>query len=135
MAYTNTAAASNQYNDAESNLVNYVMNGGNLFINPIQFGDSTFAWFPLDSLVTINPSGRLFTGTAVMSTIDSNLDLGVSHLINVRSKGIWPDESEFDVLTELYHMPDPEAPMDGLVIPLFVAWGSLEFHPLSFQVK
>ena len=134
-AYTNTAAASNQYNDAESNLVNYVMNGGNLFINPIQFGDSTFAWFPLDSLVTINPSGRLFTGTGVMSTINSELDLGVSHLINVRSKGIWPDESEFDVLTELYHMPDPGGSDGWNGNPTVCSMGQFRISPVELSGK
>ena len=134
-AYTNTASASNKYNEAEANLVNFIMNGGNLFINPIQFGDSTFAWFPLDSLVTINPSGRLFTGTNVVSTITPDLDLGVSHLINVRSKGFWPDASEFDVLTELYHMPDPDASDGWTGNPTVCSMGQFRISPVELSGK
>ena len=136
-AYSNILNASNQYNKAEANLVNYVMNGGDLFINTIVFDiqDTTFAWFPIDSLVTINPSGRLFTGTAVISTIDSNLDLGVSHLINVRSKGIWPDESEFDVLTELYHMPDPGGSDGWNGNPTVCSMGQFRISPVELSGK
>ena len=61
-AYNNTASANDTYNRAEASLVNFIMGGGNLFINPIDFEDTTFTWFPLDSLVTLNPSGRLLRG-------------------------------------------------------------------------
>ena len=63
------------------------MGGGNLFINPIDFEDTTFTWFPLDSLVTLNPNGRLFPGTVIESPVDSNLNLSISHLISVKVKG------------------------------------------------
>ena len=45
-AYNNTAAANDTYNGAEASLVNFVMGGGNLFINPIDYEDTTFTWFP-----------------------------------------------------------------------------------------
>ena len=46
-AYNNTASANDTYNRAEASLVNFIMGGGNLFINPIDFEDTTFTWFPL----------------------------------------------------------------------------------------
>ena len=61
-AYNNTAAANDTYNAAEASLLNFVMGGGNLFINPIDFEDTTFTWFPLDSIMTLNPNGRLRPG-------------------------------------------------------------------------
>jgi len=106
-AYNNTASANDTYNAAEASLVNFIMGGGNLFINPIDFEDTTFTWHPLDSLVTLNPNGRLRTGRVLESPVDSTLNLAVSHLIAVRVKGFWPDESEFENVTELYHMADP----------------------------
>ena len=106
-AYNNTASASDTYNGAEASLVNFIMEGGNLFINPIDFEDTTFTWFPLDSLVTLNPNGRLYAGRIVESSIDSSLDLEISHLIAVKVKGFWPKNSEFEIVRELYHMADP----------------------------
>ena len=101
-AYNNTSSANDTYNRAEASLVNFIMGGGNLFINPIDFEDTTFTWYPLDSLTTLNPNGRLYTDKVIESPIDTTLNLSVSHLIAVKVKGFWPDESEFDHLTEIY---------------------------------
>ena len=106
-AYNNTASANDTYNSAEASLLNFIMGGGNLFINPIDFEDTTFTWFPMDSMVTLNPSGRLRSGRVVESAIDSTLNLEVSSLISIKVKGFWPDESEFQSIKELYHMADP----------------------------
>ena len=46
--YNNTASANDTYNAAEASLINFIMGGGKLFINPIDFEDTTFTWFPLD---------------------------------------------------------------------------------------
>tara|TARA_B110000444_G_scaffold7663_1_gene6870 strand:+ start:1421 stop:2944 length:1524 start_codon:yes stop_codon:yes gene_type:complete len=106
-AYNNTASANDTYNRAEANLVNFIMNGGNLFINPIDFEDTTFTWFPLDSVRTLNPNGRLYTGKVIESPLDTSLNLSVSHLIAVKVKSFWPKASSFEMITELYHMADP----------------------------
>ena len=54
-AYNNTGAASDTYLDASSNILSYVMGGGNLFLDAIDWDDdSTFAFFPIDSSFTIN---------------------------------------------------------------------------------
>ena len=107
-AYNNTASANDTYNAAEASLLNFVMGGGNLFINPIDFEDTTFTWFPLDSIITLNPNGRLRPGKQLISGSDPTLNLSVSHLIAVRVKGFWPDESEFADVREIYQMADPE---------------------------
>ena len=73
--------------------------------NPIDFEDTTFTWFPLDSLVTLNPTGRLYTGRAIESSIDISLDLSVSHLIAVKVKGFWPTQSSFEYITEMAQSP------------------------------
>ena len=113
-AYNNTASANDTYNSAEASLVNFVMGGGNLFINPIDFEDTTFTWFPMDSLVTLNPSGRLFPGRVLECPLDTTLHLSISHLIAVKVKGFFPNESEPGdnyprfFTNEMYHMADPQ---------------------------
>ncbi|MDC0480527.1 hypothetical protein OAN76_03505 [Candidatus Marinimicrobia bacterium] len=108
-AYNNTASANDTYNSAEASLLNFIMGGGNLFINPIDFEDTTFTWFPIDSMVTLNPNGRLRSGRVIESDIDSTLNLEVSSLISIKVKGFWSDESEFESVKDLYHMADPGA--------------------------
>ena len=134
-AYNNTASANDTYNRAEASLVNFIMGGGNLFINPIDFEDTTFTWFPLDSLLTLNPSGRLFTGKVIESPIDSSLNLSVSHLIAVKVKGFWPDESEFETMTEFYHMADPDAGDAWSGNPTICSMGQYKVSPTQLSGK
>ena len=134
-AYNNTASANDTYNRAEASLVNFIMGGGNLFINPIDFEDTTFTWFPLDSLVTLNPSGRLFTGRVIESPIDSSLNLSVSHLIAVKVKGFWPDESEFETTTEIYHMADPDDGDAWIGNPTICSMGQYKVSPTQLSGK
>ena len=134
-AYNNTASANDTYNRAEASLVNFIMGGGNLFINPIDFEDTTFTWFPLDSLVTLNPNGRLYTGKMIESPIDSTLDLSVSHLIAVKVKGFWPDESEFETITEVYHMADPDDSDNWIGNPTVCSMGQYRVSPTQLSGK
>ena len=134
-AYNNTAAAIDTYNRAEASLVNFIMGGGNLFINPIDFEDTTFTWFPLDSLVTLNPNGRLYTGRVIESPIDTSLNLSVSHLIAVKVKGFWPHESEFENITELYHMADPEGSDGWTGNPTVCSMGQYRVSPTQLSGK
>ena len=134
-AYNNTAAANDTYNRAEASLVNFIMGGGNLFINPIDFEDTTFTWFPLDSITTLNPSGRMLTGKVLKSPIGEDLDLIVSHLIAVKVKGFWPDESEFEEITELYHMADPEGNDSWTGNPTVCSMGQYRVSPVQLSGK
>ena len=134
-AYNNTASANDTYNAAEASLVNFIMGGGNLFINPIDFEDTTFTWFPLDSLVTLNPTGRLYTGRAIESSIDISLDLSVSHLIAVKVKGFWPTQSSFEHITEMYHMADPEGSDGWSGNPTVCSMGQYQVSPTQLSGK
>ena len=134
-AYNNTASANDTYNRAEASLVNFIMGGGNLFINPIDFEDTTFTWFPLDSLITLNPSGRLFPNKIIESPIDSTLDLSISHLIAVKVKGFWPNQSEFETLTEIYHMADPEGSDAWIGNPTVCSMGQYRVSPTQLSGK
>ena len=84
------------------------MGGGNLFINPIDFEDTTFTWFSMDSLTTLNPNGRLFPNRVIESPIDTMLNLSISHLIAVKVKGFWPSQEQFENLKEIYRMALPQ---------------------------
>ncbi|MDP6755634.1 MAG: hypothetical protein QF769_05890, partial [Candidatus Marinimicrobia bacterium] len=134
-AYNNTPAANDTYSSAEASLVNFIMGGGNLFINPIHFEDTTFTWFPMDSMKTLNPNGRLRSGRVLESAIDSTLDLEVSSLIAVKVKGIWPNESEFETVTELYHMADPQSGDGWTGNPTVCSMGQYKVSPTELSGK
>ena len=135
-AYNNTAAANDTYNGAEASLVNFVMGGGNLFINPIDYEDTTFTWFPMDTMMTINRSGLLWSGKEIISPIDSTLDLEVSHLISVRVKGFVPDSTQFAVNKEIYHMPDPVDVWDEWDgNPTVCSLGQFQVSPTTYSGK
>ena len=134
-AYNNTGAANDTYNQAEASIVNFIMGGGNLFINPIDFEDTTFTWFPLDSLVTLNPSGRLLPNKVIESPIDSTLNLSVSHLIAVKVKGFWPSLLDFEILTEIYHMADPQENDTWVGNPTVCSMGQYRVSPTQLSGK
>ena len=134
-AYNNTASASDTYNGAEASLVNFIMEGGNLFMNPIDFEDTTFTWFPLDSLITLNPNGRLFPGRVIESPIDSTLNLEVSHLIAVKVKGFWPKDDNFEITRELYRMADPLSGDGWVGNPIVCSIGQYRISPLELSGK
>jgi hypothetical protein len=72
-------------------------------------------WHPFDSVATINPNGRLFSGTSIHSTVDSTLDLALSKLISYRVAGFFlNDTTDLDPVngpthTVLYRLPQPGA--------------------------
>ena len=117
-AYNNTGAASDTYLDASSNILSYVMGGGNLFLDAIDWDDdSTFAFFPIDSSFIINTNGRLMMGRALHSQVDSTLDLELSKLIAVRVKSFIPateDSTSFPHFEseDLYHLQESESGLD-----------------------
>ena len=134
-AYNNTSSANDTYNGAEANIVNFIMNGGNIFINPIDFEDTTFTWFPLDSISTLNPNGRLFPGRELESSIDSSLNLSVSHLIAVKVKGFWPTLSSFDTNIEIYHMANPTGNDTWVGNPTVCSLGQYKVSPTDLSGK
>ncbi len=134
-AYNNTASANDTYNRAEASLVNFVMSGGHLFINPIDFEDTTFTWFPIESLTTLNPNGRLFPGTVINSSIDTTLNLAVSSLIAVRVKGFLADENQFETFTNLYSMPEQYTPEEWNQEPNICSIGQFKTSPTELSGK
>ena len=70
--------------------------------------DTTFAWFPIDSIITLNPGGRIRTGREVVCPFDSTLNLSVSHIIMVDVHGFSPDEQAFSSVRQIYKMADPQ---------------------------
>ena len=134
-AYNNTAASNDTYNAAEASLLNFVMGGGNLFINPIDFEDSTFAWFPIDSMVTLNPNGRLFPGKKLICDFDPELNLSVSHLIAIRVKGFWPNLDQFDTYREIYHMEEPQSGDGWSGEPTVCSIGQYRLSPIRLSGK
>ena len=134
-AYNNTSSANDTYNGAEASLVNFLMEGGNLFINPIDFEDTTFTWFPLDSLTTLNPNGRLYRGRTIECPFDTLLNLEVSHLIAVKVKGFWPSNLEFENLKELYHMADPQSSDSWIGNPTVCSIGQYRVSPAQLSGK
>ena len=106
-AYYNPAGISDTYRDAEASLKSFVMGGGNLFINPVVIEDTTFAWFPMDSIITLNPAGRIRTGREIICPFDSTLNLSVSHIIMVDVHGFIPNQQAFSTIRQIYKMADP----------------------------
>ena len=111
------------------------MGGGDLFINPIDFEGTTFTWFPMDSLTTLNPSGRLFPNKVIESPVDSMLNLSVSHLIAVKVKGFWPNQEQFETLTEIYRMADPEGNDAWTGNPTVCSMGQYRVSPTELSGK
>jgi len=107
-AYTGTET----YDGAASSISSYVMNGGNIFINVVEFKDPPFEWFPIDSVFTLNPSGRLLPGRTLVSQVDPDLNLQTSYTIGVRVKGFETflgDSLDCPQFRSLYRMQEPEA--------------------------
>lgn len=99
------------YGGAASSISNYTLNGGNIFMNVVDFVDTTFEWFPIDSLFTLNPSGRILVGKTLVSQVDPDLDLQTSSLIAVRVKGFETflgDSLDCPQFRSLYRMQEPD---------------------------
>jgi len=97
------------YHEAGSSLLNFVMDGGHLFLNAPELKDSTFSWFPLQDVSVINPSGRLLSGATLESQIADSLDLVLSSLVAIRVKEFSPDSSEFSFIKSLYKLEEADS--------------------------
>ena len=100
------------YGDASNAIHQFVLRGGNILINVTEIKTTITTWFPFDSTAVVNPNGRLFSGTAIKSTVDPSLDLATSKLIPYRfssfalndTSGLSPEGPTF---TPLYRMSEP----------------------------
>jgi hypothetical protein len=72
------------YGDADNPIYQFIQSGGNIFINVTGLYASAATWFPFDSTATINPKGRLLSGTTIESSIEPGLDLELSKLVPYR---------------------------------------------------
>jgi hypothetical protein len=134
-AYNNSASSKNKFNEAESSILAHIINGGNLFINPINFSDTTYSWFPLDSLTVLNPNGRLLPGKVIESPMDTSLNLSISHLIALRVKGFWPKISSFESNVDLYRMASPENGDSWTGNPTVCSIGQFKVSPTELSGK
>lgn len=109
------------YGDAANPINQFIQQGGNFMLVATELHPTASLWIPHDSVDTINPDGRLFSGTSVISTVDSTLDLEMSKLIPFRVKSFFlNDTTDLDpvngpTFTTLYRLTEPGAidPWEG----------------------
>jgi len=101
------------YGDASNSINTFIQKGGNVFFNVTEIISSASVWFPYDSTATVNPNGRLFSGTTIESVMGGTPDLTLSKLIPFRvssfalndTSGLDPDLGPY--FTPIYRMPEP----------------------------
>lgn len=108
--------------NAGAHILNYVLGGGNLFLNAIELKDTTYPFFPLDSTFVLNTNGRLISGRTLMfqdsTDMYEDMDLETSRLIAIRVKGFEPangdtiDNSMRFTAEDLYWLQEPEGSTD-----------------------
>ena len=104
------------YNKASSSISNYVLNGGNFFISVAELKDTSFTWFPIDSIVTLTEIYyQISPNRTFVSQIDSTLNLRTDdeQAIYVEVEGF---ENENDPnFRSLYRLQLPEDMFDEWV--------------------
>ena len=71
------------YDEAGSSIFTYLINGGNMFLNISEVKETTFPFFPISSLFTINTGGsRILPGRDLHSQVTSNIIPDLERLIN-----------------------------------------------------
>ncbi len=123
------------YNEAGSSILNYVIDGGHLFLNAPELKDSTFTWFPLKDASVINPSGRLYSGTKLESQITDSLDLGLTSLVAIRVKGFSPDSSQFSSIKSLYKVEEADSTDEWTGSPNVCSLGRFKISPTEESGK
>ncbi|NQV14704.1 hypothetical protein HQ531_04535 [bacterium] len=107
------ATGPENYGDASNPINAFIEGGGNLLMNVTELLTSAAVWCPFDSTAVINPSGRLFAGTNLESTINEDLNLQISKLIPYRVKSFALNDTTLldpilgPRLTSLYRLPEP----------------------------
>ena len=123
------------YHEAGSSLLNFVMDGGHLFLNAPELKDSTFLWFPLQDVSVINPSGRLLSGATLESQIADSLDLVLSSLVAIRVKEFSPDSSEFSSIKSLYKLEEADSTDEWSGSPNVCSLGRFQISPTEESGK
>ena len=123
------------YHEAGSSLLNFVMDGGHLFLNAPELKDSTFSWFPLQDVSVINPSGRLLSGATLESQIADSLDLVLSSLVAIRVKEFSPDSSEFSFIKSLYKLEEADSTDEWSGSPNVCSLGRFQISPTEESGK
>jgi len=104
------------YNDASASITNYVLNGGNFFISVAEVKDTSFTWFPIDSIIPLTGQyAQISSNVTLYSQVDSTLDLRTDD-----EQGIYLDlegfENEDDPnFRSLYRLQLPEDQFDEWV--------------------
>ena len=104
------------YNDASASITNYVLNGGNFFISVADVKDTSFTWFPIDSIIPLTGQyAQISSNVTLYSQVDSTLDLRTDD-----EQGIYLDlegfENEDDPnFRSLYRLQLPEDQFDEWV--------------------
>jgi hypothetical protein len=115
------------YGDASNPIYQFVLRGGNVFINVTEIKSTATTWFPFDSTAALNSTGRMMSGTTILSTINSSLDLELSKINPYRcSSFALNDTSTLDPVlgptyTPLYRMPEPGGTDPWIGTPIVAA--------------
>lgn len=96
------------YSEASSSIYNFLMTGGNIFLIVSLFQDTSFTWFPIDSLFSINPEGRLFPPVRLVSQIRPELDLVTSRNISYHWIQAFENLESEPSFRSLYRLQEPE---------------------------
>ena len=123
------------YHEAGSSLLNFVMDGGHLFLNAPELKDSTFSWFPLQDVSVINPSGRLLSGATLESQIADSLDLVLTSLVAIRVKEFSPDSSVFSSIKSLYKLEEADSTDEWSGSPNVCSLGRFQISPTEESGK
>jgi len=96
------------YGDASASLYKYVLEGGNVFMSVAELKDTSFVWFPMDSVYTINKNYyQLSPGRTLVSQVEGAPDLKTppEQGIYVRLSAF--ENHESDVYKNLYKLEEP----------------------------
>ncbi len=136
IVWFSAATGPENYGDAGNAIFSFVQGGGNFLMNVTELLPSAADWCPFDSIAVINPTGRLFSGTNIVSTISEDLNLRLSKLIPYRvSSFALLDTSALDPIsgptfTPLYRLPEPSGGDHWLGQPIVAAEYD-HFSPVS----
>ena len=125
------------YDEAGNAIYRFLQSGGHLWINVTELSDTTLVWFPFDSRIRVNPSGRFFPGKRIEHAIDTT---GALDLVN--SLGIFyrfnsfalNDTSALDAQNGphyqvIYRLQEPEGDDPWTGQPILAA----EYHHRTLQ--
>jgi len=104
------------YSEANSSITNYVLNGGNFFISVAELKDTSFTWFPIDSIVTLTDEFDQISGDRTfVSQVDTTYNLRTDD-----EQGIYLEVEGFEDDNDanyrsLYRLQSPEDMFDEWV--------------------